>query len=128
MAEFDIVGLENVIQRFQGLPRRVLEAASKALYEEALRIMAASQPLVPVDTGLLRSTGRVETENAPGPEAVVKLSYGGNGLAGYAVVVHERTDVNHPVGQHHYLSQPFFEATAGMAERLAASIRTHLGA
>jgi hypothetical protein len=80
------------------------------------------------DTGLLRSTGRVETENAPGPEAVVKLSYGGNGLAPYAAIVHERLDVHHPVGQAKYLQMPFFEATAGMAERLAASIRTHLGA
>jgi hypothetical protein len=48
MAEFDIVGLDNVMQQFQGLPGRIVEAASKALYEEALRIMANSQPLVPV--------------------------------------------------------------------------------
>jgi len=80
------------------------------------------------DTGLLRSTGRVETENAPGAEAVVKLSYGGNGLAPYAIYVHERLDLHHPVGSAKFLQIPFFEATQGMTERLAASMRQHLGA
>ena len=127
MAELDISGIEGLQQQIATMPTRVLEAASKALYEEATRIMAASQPLVPVDTGMLRSTGRVETENTPGADAVVTLSYGGNGLAPYAIYVHERLDLNHPVGSAKFLQIPFFEATSGMAERLAASIRAHLG-
>jgi len=118
--------MEQVVQALQQLPAAFSAAIAQAIYEEALRIMAASQPLVPVDTGLLRSSGRVETENVPGPDAVVKLSYGGNGQAPYAIYVHERTGLNHPVGQDHFLSAPFYAATAGMAERLAASIREHL--
>jgi hypothetical protein len=127
VAVLDLEGIEGLQQKLATMPAGVLAAAAQAIYEEATRIMAASQPLVPVDTGLLKSTGRVETESAPGPESVVKLSYGGNGLAPYAAVVHFRTDVHHPVGQAFYLQQPFFEATQGMAERLAAAIRQHLG-
>ena len=124
---FSLEGIESVARALAALPGQADVALAKALYEEGLRIMATSQPLVPVDTGLLRSTGAVETENTAGPEAVVKLSYGGGGQAPYAVYVHERVDLHHPVGQHHFLSQPFYEATAGMAERLAASIRQSLG-
>jgi hypothetical protein len=126
MAEID--GLTQVQQRLTILPQEVQATVARALFAEATEIMARSQPLVPVDTGLLRSTGTVETENTPGPEAVVTLSYGGAGIAPYAAVVHFRTDVHHPVGQAFYLQQPFFEATAGMAERLAAVIRQALGA
>jgi hypothetical protein len=128
MADYDATfDLSQVTQRLAQLPDKAYEAVAKALYEEAIAIMAKSQPLCPVDTGLLRSTGTVETENSPGPEAVVTLSYGGKGQAPYAVYVHERTDLHHPVGQHHFLSAPFYEATAGMTERLAQTIRTALG-
>lgn len=63
---------------------------------------------------------------AEGLGVAVLLSYGGEGLAPYAAVVHERVGLNHPVGQDHYLSMPLYEATAGMLERLSAAVHTAL--
>lgn len=123
----DEPGADILLRNLGTLTPHLIAGLAVALYEEATRIMAASQPLVPVLTGLLRSTGAVETEGTPASDPVVALSYGGKGLAPYAGVVHERTDTHHPVGQHHYLSEPFFAATAGMEERLSATIRRHLG-
>lgn len=126
MLHIQVDGMDTVRQALAGLGAHAQPALARALYEEALAIMEKSQGLCPVDTGLLRSTGRVETENAPGPGASVKLSYGGNGLAPYAAVVHENVAARHPVGTHHFLSQPLYEATAGMAQRLAASLQAQL--
>ncbi|HEX6827147.1 MAG TPA: hypothetical protein VF077_12590 [Nitrospiraceae bacterium] len=115
-----------LVDKMRQAPQLALEALSRALYAEGLTIMARSQPLVPVDTGLLRSTGRVDLVPAEGLGVAVLLSYGGEGLAPYAVYVHERTGLHHPVGQDHYLSQPLYEATAGMLERLSAAVHTAL--
>ena len=67
----------------------------------ARAILGLSQPLVPVDTGDLKRSGRVE----PGPNGAAVLIYGG-GKIDYAGVVHYRLDVNHPVGQAQYVGQP----------------------
>jgi hypothetical protein len=123
----DLEGFPALEQRLTALPSAAYEAIARALYAEATDIMAKSQPLVPIDTGLLRSTGVVETEGVPGAEAVVKLSYGGGGIAPYAIWVHENTAAHHPVGQSHFLSEVFYAATAGMQERLAQAIRAALG-
>lgn len=117
---------QPVAERLRQAPEVVLQALSRALYTEGLNIMARSQPLVPVLTGLLRSTGRVDLVPAEGLGVAVLLSYGGEGLAPYAVYVHERTGLHHPVGQDHYLSQPLYEATAGMMERLNAAVHAAL--
>ena len=68
----------------------------------ARAILEVSQPLVPVDTGDLKRSGRVEPapKGACGPhlrrgERLTTLEY-----------VHYRLDVNHPVGQAQYVGQP----------------------
>lgn len=61
---------------------------------------------------------------------MTQISYGGPGQgfartpSTYAIRVHEDTTMRHPRGgQSHYLSQPFFEMTHGMLERLADAWR-----
>jgi hypothetical protein len=54
------------------------------------------------------------------------VRYGAFGLVPYALVVHERTDTHHPVGQHHYLSAVVLQATGDMAGRLAADMASRL--
>ena len=76
----------------------------------ALAILAASQPLVPVDTGALKRSGRVK----PAAKGASALIYGGSGFTNprtkrkidYAGVVHYRLDVKHPVGQAQFVGQP----------------------
>jgi hypothetical protein len=121
--DVDLTGMEGLQQRLASMPAVVLAAATRAIHEEATRILEASQLLVPVDTEALKKTGIVE-EDAAG---VVTIRYGGHGSVPYALVQHEDLNYHHDGGQAKYLQQPFFEATAGMAERLAASIRQSLG-
>ena len=76
----------------------------------ARAILEASQPLVPVDTGALKGSGRVE----PAPKGAAVLIYGGGGFTNprtkrsidYAGVVHYRLDVKHPIGQAQFVGQP----------------------
>lgn len=127
MLQIDLQGLDQVQQRLQTVLRQMTAAAPGALVEEGQRIMDVSQGLVPVDTGLLKSTGQVQLFDAY-QATVVELSYGMDGTAPYAAIVEFDTTMNHPNGgQALYLSEPFFAATAGMAERLAASIRAQMG-
>ena len=67
----------------------------------ARAILEKSQPLVPVDTGALKRSGRVE----PAPNGASVLVYGG-GEIDYAGIVHYKLGVNHPVGQAQYVGQP----------------------
>lgn len=102
--------------------RRAMGAALRA---EAERIMAASKRLVPVDTGALRASGRVEGPVWGGETVSVGLLYGGP-AAPYAVYVHENLAARHPTGQAKYLEQPVNEATAGLGDRLAERLRRAL--
>lgn len=127
MLQIDMQGLDQVQRRLETVIRQMITGAPGAAVEEGNRIMGASQPLVPVLTGLLRSTAHLQLFEAY-QAIIVELSYGMEGTAPYAAIVHEDTTMNHPNGgQSHFLSQPFFAATAGMAERLAASIRSNMG-
>jgi hypothetical protein len=117
-----IEGIPQLTQAFQRLAVQAQQAMVVALQAEAERILEESIPLVPVDTGLLVSSGMVETQGNG-----ADIRYGGHGLAPYAALVHEWVEQNHPNGgQHHYLSQPFLAATGDMAQRLATDLASHL--
>jgi hypothetical protein len=122
----EMQGIPEVLARLQRLNAPVTQSIGQALHDEGNRIMNESVRLVPVDTGLLRSTAAVSRPEQTGQEVTVELRYGGHGLAPYAMVVHFRTDVHHPIGQSHYLQQPLFQATAGFGQRIATALRPAL--
>lgn len=123
-----MTGIEAIQRRLQQIQQETLPAVSSALYREANNIMGESVTLVPVLTGLLRSTAHVEQPQQHGQHVSVQLSYGSHGTAPYAVIVEFRQDVNHPNGgQAFYLSQPFFASVAWLAERLATALRARMG-
>ena len=123
MLSVQLSGLPEMMQKLQRLVPAPLPAAGEALRTEGNQIIRVANTLVPVDTGLLRSTGAVIAPVQTSQSVSVTLRYGGFGLAGYAVIVHEDTTMNHPHGgQHHFFSEPFYAATAGMTTRLAAAI------
>lgn len=83
----ELVGLEKVIkttQRIEG-GEQVL---AQAMYAEATVILNESKRIVPVDTGNLRASGRVERPAVGNGKASVEISYGG-AAAPYALIVHE---------------------------------------
>lgn len=115
-------GIPQLTQALQRLAAQAQQALVLALDAEANRILEASHPLVPLDTGALVSSGTVITQ-ADSSE----VRYGNFGAVPYALVQHEETAFNHPRGgEHHYLSKPFLEATGDMAQRLATDIASHL--
>jgi hypothetical protein len=119
MITVEVTGLPAVIQRLAQLGTLLPQQVIQATHQEAERILDASRPLVPVDTGLLVSTGTVEQQRDG-----ADMRYGGHGLAPYAIIVHEDVTMNHPNGgQHHFLSEVFFAATGDMLARLAAAVR-----
>ena len=95
-------------------------------------ILTASRPFVPVDTGALIRSGRVEDaqtgESVYSPEGSYSTSsvnaqvggsvlvYGG-GEIDYAGVVHYRLDVKHERGQAQYVGQPLRTERQATEER-----------
>lgn len=98
----------------------------QALYAEANGIMAASQPLVPVETGALRSSGHVQLPVQQGAKVTVTMGYGG-AAASYAKIVHEKLSVRHASPTRaKYLEEPFRSRTVGMLGRIAGYVRRML--
>lgn len=84
-------------------------------------LLAASRPLVPVDTGQLRDSGKVEHG-----ELGAEVSYTRIGADGYNVAArqHEDATLNHPKGgQSHYLSTPMTADAPAILAAMAATLK-----
>jgi len=86
-------------------------------------VMARSKAeFVPVKTGALRDSGRVEPPQHPQyRNTSVDAVYGG-GAVTYALEQHETPWYRHPVGQWKYLEQPLLESAGSAAEVMAAEL------
>lgn len=121
-------GVSGVTAALNRLATPSFAVIGAALTDEATPILAQSQTLVPVLTGLLKSTGIVEKPLQYGGAVSVTIRYGNFGEAPYAAIQEWDTTFNHPRGgQAHYLQQPLFQATAGFTDRLAQRLRPLLG-
>ena len=126
MITLTFTGMEAVTQRLQRLVTAPIPPLREALRTEGNQIIRVANTLVPVDTGLLRSTGHVETPIQEGTMVSVALGYG-QGLAPYAARIEFDVTLNHPHGgQAHFLQQPLFAATNGFAQRIAAAMQAAL--
>jgi hypothetical protein len=120
--ELKIDGIQTVLDGLKAAAEKYPAAVGAALYEEGLKIDAASVDLVPVDKGRLKGTHYTSPPvmGDDGPE--VEVGYGTD----YAVPVHERTAVHHDVGQAKYLEKPLTDAASGFAERVAKRTEKHI--
>lgn len=115
------------LEGLDALRRRVAEigesdqvaAVGRILYAEAYGIINTAIPLTPVDTGFLRQSAHVDFPEVEGERVEVAFGY----AAEYAVHVHERMDLHHPVGQPKFLEQPLLAWKADALGRIAAAIR-----
>ena len=87
--------------KLRAIRKRLPDAFSDMNRGNTRAVLEKSQPLVPVDTGALKRSGR--EEKGKGNSWV--LVYGG-GEIDYAGIVHYKLGVNHPVGQAQYVGQP----------------------
>src|ERR1043165_1626363 len=133
MAElFELTGVDALERRLQEINALVLPISGIALQQEADVILAASQPLVPVDTGELRQSGHTDPVTLTATTAQCGVRYGGPGTGQrrpeeYAIRIEFDVTLRHPHGgQAFFLTQPTFAAVQGMGERLAEAIRLAL--
>jgi len=90
-------------------------ALAAAIYQEGFALLAESVKECPVDKGRLRASGYVSPPvDAENPAATV--GYGTD----YAIYVHERTELRHPVGKAKFLSDPMNRRLSGYQQRIAA--------
>lgn len=91
-------GLGSVIKRLRQLSDIADDAVNDALLTVAFEVLREAKKRTPVDTGFLRSSGQVDLSGA---NIVIRFT------AKYALPVHERMDVEHPVGEAKFLENAF---------------------
>ena len=143
---------DRMTPKLRAIRARLPEAIADLNRGNARAILAASQPLVPVDTGALKRSGRVEparegetvikstTSRRSDPRGITAqkggsvLVYGGGEFTNprtkrqidYAGYVHYRLDVNHPVGQAQFVGQPLRTERAARKQATARAMRKWL--
>lgn len=106
----EVEGLAELVNGLvqAGRETDVRNSFAMALAEEASVVFARSQMLVPVDTGLLKSSGLVSQVQSDGKTSYVEISYGGP-ASSYAMIVHEGFARHAEPTQRKYLEQPLYE-------------------
>ncbi len=119
----EMVGLPELNKLLTSLGREAPHALARALYEVVQEIFAASQLLVPVDTGALKSSGHVEPPSIDGMRVTVLMGYGG-AAAPYALTIHEDLNMYHtPPTQAKYVETPVMVYASNFATKLGERIR-----
>jgi len=135
-ASFKFKGASKMVRTLKDVLDRTTVDAEKALFIEGELIMTDSKRNhVPVDLGVLRSSGLVQEPERKGNQVTVRLGYGG-AAAPYALAVHEHPSKTSPPSWQgkvirfsplgrgpKYLERPFFGALRGMDKRLAKRMK-----
>jgi hypothetical protein len=119
------------LDAFRASARKLGADASRviagSLYRSAERVMTVSkQEYVPVEKGILRSSGHVEKPVLRPGRIEVILGYGGPAKA-YALVQHERLDFKHKVGQAKYLERPLLKNVRQIERDLVNDVNRGVG-
>lgn len=106
---------------------KAITTLGQALYREGAAIFEESQDEVPLDTGNLRASGKLDFPKIEGKDVVVEISYGG-AAADYALYVHEDLEMNFRNGKKaKYLEDPARRRIKGMDGRLLGAVRKAMG-
>ena len=102
---------------------QIIEAVAGALYIVGEMMLSDSIAIVPVDDGVLRSSGFTDRPVIKPGEISVSLSYGG-AAAEYAEKVHENLSYYHkPPTQAKYLEEPVAKLAPRVYQMIAGMIR-----
>jgi len=88
------------------------------MHAVALAVKGTALPLTPIETGNLRGSWYSEVK-AQGDNIGVEVGFG----ASYAVYVHERTELHHPVGQAKFLEEALKRETKNILQILVKSAK-----
>lgn len=118
----DVTGAKEIHARLLQMIAQTPRELGAALYEEALIVEQTSRGRTPVLTGALRASHETSLPSLSRDSVEVTISVGGP-AAPYAVAVHEKVEVRHPVGQAKFLESAVLESIPTLPERLAARIK-----
>lgn len=119
-----LVGLDELKSSLEALQPRMEHAVKQALYEEAQELRADAMENCPVDTGTLRGSHYATLPEQHGDAIMTEIGAGGP-AKGYAVPVHERTELRHKVGEAKWLENAYKRRAEGFAERFGSLVRYH---
>jgi len=143
----EVIGQKKLNRKLRQLYKKLEKPAGDHLHNEAKGVMAASQQLVPKDTGALASTGHVNRPVRRLYDTFVVMGYGGRAGRGgspgpfisitgkmmkagdnvdYALKVHEDYSVHHYNGTAGFLGKPFKQAAKGVAKRMASVLKRNI--
>jgi hypothetical protein len=108
-------GVSAMTRKMKQVADEAISRARESLHDEGERVMAESQEAVPVDTGHLKSTGKVSDVIVEGNNISVILSYD----ADYSAVVHESDTSD----GRKFLERKMRDSVFGFASRLAQRLR-----
>lgn len=119
----EIAGLPGLQRALRDRPETVRRAVGRGLSQAGEEVMADSKAnYVPVRSGALRATGRVEAPATDGTWIRVALGYGGP-AAPYALWVHEGT---RRMRGRKYLERPLDAHASRIPNTVAAAVRREL--
>lgn len=128
LARITLSGLDELTAAFVAAGSEAPRVIEQALFEEANEAFRLSQEVVPVEFGVLRSSGTVRSGRS-GSQIWAEISYGGSG-AGYAIYVHEipPSRARHaPPTRWKYLEYPVKEYSKGMEARMRVRLLDIIG-
>jgi hypothetical protein len=106
-----VVGLPKLFKALDSAATAYPNALSAAIFQKGLAIIADSVKRTPVDTGRLRASAYASPPDFAG---TVEIGYG----VTYAVPVHERVEVFHPVGGPLFLKSALDKHRSGYVDWL----------
>lgn len=122
LASVEITGSAELERKLRLFGPAAIRAAAVSLYGSAQEIMTESQDrYCPVDTGALRSSGRVEKPVVESNNASVLLGYG-SASVDYAVAVHEQNKNYRNGKQYKYLETPLKARTQDIVNNLVEDL------
>ena len=122
MSKWKFEGIKELEKEFSRKVKDIKHGSSEGLVEAGKHLLELSQPLVPVDTGRLKESGRVVQENANTVYITYEAFNPENGYE-YAPIQHEALDFHHNVGQAKYLEEPFMMNIDKLVELVAVKTK-----
>lgn len=114
----NIVGIDKVLSNLNRSVVGIKNRSRQGLLIAGLLIEGASKELTPWETGHLAGgtyTEPIGTSDAPG----IEIGY----IADYAVFVHERTELHHPVGQAKFLETALKQNAKRILEIIGKTVK-----
>lgn len=113
-------GDEVLYARLANAPQKVQRAAGEGLRAAGEKILDEAGERTPVDTGRLKGSRAMVGPTGSGNKIEVVLQYGTT----YAIYVHERLELNHPVGQAKFLESAVIDGVDTFIEEMNKALRS----